>query len=110
MSSILEAECQSLDASAASADATFQAINLRNKLHKDLSNLLTHVAWEASQTEGNICPILEIVHEHSAGITNDLESFNFDPIPNQLNWLIGIIKELTSTLQTRGQLHILDIK
>ena len=87
MSSISEAVRQSLNAWAASGDATFQAINLRNKLHKDLSDLLTHVdtlAWKACQTEGNFGPILDKVYKRSAAITYDLENSNSDPTPAEL--------------------------
>ena len=75
MSSISEAVRQSLDARAASGEATFQAINLMNKLHKDLSGLLSNddtLAGEACQAGDKLGPILDKVHERAAVITNDL--------------------------------------
>ena len=113
MNSISEAVRTSLDARAASGDATFQIINLRNKLHKDLSDLLAQVdtlTWEACQTEGNFGSILEMVYERAAAITNDIENSNLHPSPGQLIWLNKRLDELTNTLQDRGQLHISDLK
>ena len=113
MRSISEAVGQSLDARAASGEATFQAINLSNKLHKDLSDLLSNVvtlAWEACQAGDKLGPILDKVHERAAVITNDLEKSKFNPTPDQTSWLMERFDELTNTLKTRGEPHILDLK
>ena len=57
MSTILDAVPASLDVRAASGRSTFKKINLRNKFHKDLSELLSQVdtlTWEAYQNKATL--------------------------------------------------------
>ena len=113
MSSILETVRQSLDARAEAGDVTFQGIRLRNKLSKDLSDLLSYVdtlSWKACQEGGQVGPILDNVHSRAKEITDNLENSDLNPTPEQFSWLVSRLNELIDTLKERGESHISDLK
>ena len=78
-----------------------------------MSELLSQVdilTWEAYQNEGNIGSILGKVYDPAGAITYDIETSTLHPTPDQLQWLLDRLDELSNTLKDRGALHISDLE
>ena len=65
MSSVSELVRNTLDARADAENLLSEGIEIWNKLSKDLNSLLNQVdnlTWQACQGEGQIGPIIDIIH------------------------------------------------
>ena len=113
MSPISELVKNSLDARANADNLLSDGIKLRNKVSKDLTSLLTQVdnlTWQACQDEGQVGPILDIIHSKAEELKDNLEYSDLNPTPEQFSWLESRLNELLEMLKRRGDSHISYLK
>ena len=113
MSSVSELVRNTLDARADAENLLSEGIEIRNKLSKDLNSLLNQVdnlTWQACQVEGQIGPLLDIIHSKAEELRANQEHSDPNPSPQQFKWLESRLNELLEMIKDRWDSHISYLK
>ena len=71
---------------------------------------MDNLTWQACQVEGQIGPLLDIIHSKAEELRANQEHSDPNPSPQQFKWLESRLNELLEMIKDRGDSHISYLK